>query len=92
MTKHYILNLKPQADRDWDKCSLRNPITGEHADLTKEIAQAVGNQSGSYLIAVQIEVTVLEKAENSTAINQEMQSSSSNKTITTIISPQPIAS
>ena len=74
MTKHYILTINPQAKHEWEKCTIRNPITGEHPDLTSAIALAIGNQPGSYLIGVQIEVEVLEQAAIST-------SSSSSKTI-----------
>ena len=59
--KHYILNLNPQADYDWDKCVLRNPLTGERLDLTNAIAETVNQEAGSYLISVNIEVKVLEK-------------------------------
>lgn len=62
MTKHYILNLKPNAQHDWDRCTLRNPITAERPDLASLIAEAVAGHAGSYLVAVNIEVTVLEKA------------------------------
>ncbi|MBE9048162.1 hypothetical protein IQ255_27865 [Pleurocapsales cyanobacterium LEGE 10410] len=61
MNKHYILNLNPQADSDWDRCTLRNPITGERPDLTTEIAKFVGDRPGSYLIKVKLEVEVLEQ-------------------------------
>jgi len=60
MIKHYILNLNPQANCDWDRCIIRNPITGERPDLTAELAKAVGNQTGSYLVKVNMEVEVLE--------------------------------
>lgn len=63
MTKHYILNLDPKAKYDWDRCTLRDPITAEHPALAELVAQAVGEESGSYLIAVNIEVKVLEKAD-----------------------------
>ena len=60
MIKHYILNLNPQANCEWDRCIIRNPITGERPDLTAEIAKAVGNQTGSYLVKVNMEVEILE--------------------------------
>ena len=62
MIKHYILNINPQADSDWDKVVLRNTITGERPDIQNAIAQAIGNDEGSYLISVNIDVQVLEKA------------------------------
>jgi len=61
MNKHYILNLNPQANSDWDRCVLRNPITGDRPDLTMEIAQALNNQPGSYLVKVSLQVEVLEQ-------------------------------
>jgi hypothetical protein len=61
MTHHYVLSINPQAQYDWDKCVLRNPITGERPDFTQIIANAVGNEVGSYLISVNIEVQVLQK-------------------------------
>ena len=61
MNKHYILNLNPQADSDWDRRVLRNPLCGERPDLTAEIAKAVKNKAGSYLIKVSLQVEVLEQ-------------------------------
>lgn len=62
MTKHYILNLDPNARYEWDRRTLRDPITASHPALADLIADAVGSESGSYLVAVNIEVKVLEKA------------------------------
>lgn len=62
MTKHYILNLDPTAKYEWDRCTLRDPITADHPTLAALIAAAVGEEPGSYLVAVNIEVKVLEKA------------------------------
>jgi len=62
MTKHYILNLDPDAKYEWDRRTLRDPITADHPVLTDLVAQAVGEEAGAYLVAVTIEVTVLEKA------------------------------
>lgn len=62
MTKHYILNLDPNARYEWDRRTLRDPITASHPALADLIADAVGGESGSYLVAVNIEVQVLEKA------------------------------
>jgi hypothetical protein len=61
MTKHYILNLDPTAKYEWDRCTLRDPITADHPMFANLIAEAVGEQPGSYLVAVNIEVTVLEQ-------------------------------
>ncbi len=46
MIQHYVLSINPQAEYDWDKYVIRNPITGERPDFTNTI---VNNQSGSYL-------------------------------------------
>jgi hypothetical protein len=62
MTKHYILHLDPAAKYEWDRCSLRDPITADRPAIAELIAEAVGEQAGSYLVAVKIEVQVLEKA------------------------------
>jgi len=64
MKKHYILTLNPTAKHKWDQCILRDPITAEHPNLENLIAQAVGEETGSYLIALNIEIQVLEKAAN----------------------------
>ena len=61
MTKHYILSVDPTAKYDWDRCTLRDPITANRPDLAELIAEAVGETAGSYLIAVNIEVQVLEQ-------------------------------
>jgi hypothetical protein len=62
MTKHYVLSLDPTAKYDWDRCTLRDPITAERPELAELVAEAVGKQSGSYLVSINIEVKVLEKA------------------------------
>ncbi len=62
MTKHYVLSLNPHAQHDWERCTLRNPITAERPDLASLIAEAVGECGGSYLVAVNIEIKVLEQA------------------------------
>ena len=64
MNKHYILNLNPQANSDWDRCVLRNPITGDRPNLTMEIAKALNNQGGSYPIKVSLQIEVLEQQIN----------------------------
>ena len=61
MDKHYILNFDPQASSDWDRCVLRNPLSGERPDLSTEIAKAVSDRAGSYLIKVKLEVEILEQ-------------------------------
>ncbi len=65
MTKHYILSINPNAQYDWEQCSLRDPITSIQPDFANLIAQAVGDETGSYLVAVNIEVKVLEKVDSS---------------------------
>ena len=62
MTKHYILSINPNAQYEWEQCSLRDPITAARPDIASLIAEAVGDETGSYLVAVNIEVKVLEKA------------------------------
>jgi hypothetical protein len=62
MTKHYVLTLNPSAEYEWDRCVLRDPITAERPELAQLVAEAIGKQSGSYLLSVNIEVKVLEKA------------------------------
>ena len=61
MNKHYILNFNPLAASDWDRCVLRNPLSGERPDLSNEIAKVVGDRPGSYLIKVKLEVEILEQ-------------------------------
>lgn len=62
MMKHYILNLNPTAKHEWDRYILRDPLTAKRPDIAKLIAEAVGADTGSYLVSVKIEVTVLEEA------------------------------
>lgn len=62
MNKHYILQFNPNASHDWDRCTLRDALTGGRPDLARLIAEAVGEQAGSYLVAVNIEVQVLQQA------------------------------
>ena len=83
MNQHYILDLNSQASLDWDRCVLRNPLTGERPDLTATIAQAVGNQTGTYLIKINLEVEILEQnvisAKNKLELSQERKSPISSK-------------
>ena len=66
MLKHFVLNLNPHAQFEWERCALLHPITAEQPDLAQLLAADLTHQiagtpkSGSYLIAVNIEVTVLE--------------------------------
>ena len=62
MMKHYILNLNPTAKQEWDRCIIRDPLTGKRPDIAKLISEAVGAETGSYLVSVNIEVTVLQEA------------------------------
>ena len=62
MTKHYVLSVNPSAEYDWDRCTLRDPITAERPELAQLVADAVGKQTGSYLVSVNIEIKVLEQA------------------------------
>ncbi len=62
MIKHYILSLNPTAKHEWDRCILRDPLTAKRPDIAKLTAEAVGANAGSYLVSVNIEVTVLEEA------------------------------
>jgi hypothetical protein len=64
MLKHFVLNLNPQAQFEWERCTLHHPITAGQPNLAQLIAAEIPDSSahGSYLIAVNIEVTVLESA------------------------------
>ncbi|ABA23566.1 conserved hypothetical protein [Trichormus variabilis ATCC 29413] len=62
MIKHYILNLNPTAKHEWDRCILRDPLTAKRPEFAKLIAEAVGADTGSYLVSVNIEIQVLEEA------------------------------
>ena len=46
MNKYYILNLDPQATYEWDRCVLRNPITGSRPDLNEEVAKVINAEAG----------------------------------------------
>jgi hypothetical protein len=65
MTKHFILSINPNAQYEWDRYILRDPLTAGRPELASLIAEAVGDETGSYLVAVNIEVKVLEKAPSS---------------------------
>jgi hypothetical protein len=66
MLKHFVLNLNPHGQFEWERCALQHPITAEQPDFALLLATDIRRQtsglphSGSYLIAVNIEVTVLE--------------------------------
>ncbi|WP_017656216.1 hypothetical protein [Fortiea contorta] len=62
MIKHYIFSLNPTAKHEWDRCILRDPLTAKRPEIAKLVAEAVGADTGSYLVSVNIEVKVLEQA------------------------------
>lgn len=62
MIQHYVLTLNPESEYEWEKCILRNPLTGERPDLTQALAEAVNREKGSYLVSVKIEVEILEQS------------------------------
>ncbi|NJN88212.1 MAG: hypothetical protein HC881_20365 [Leptolyngbyaceae cyanobacterium SL_7_1] len=61
MTKHYVLTLNPSAKYEWDRCTLHDPITADKPELAELVADAVGGQSGAYLVSIEIQVKVLEQ-------------------------------
>ena len=71
MMKHYILNLNPTAKHEWDRCVLRDPLTAKRPDIAKLIAEAVGEDTGNYLVSVNIEVNVLEATDASPTSSTE---------------------
>ena len=79
MNKYYILQLDPQAAHEWDRCVLRNPMTGARPDLNAEIAKAIDDRAGSYLIKVSLEIEILEQ--HSTHSSNTVELASGNKTI-----------
>jgi hypothetical protein len=62
MNKYYILNLDPQATHEWDRCVLRNPMTGARPDLNTEVAKAIDAEAGAYLIKVNLEIEILDQS------------------------------
>lgn len=61
MQKHYILTLDPTAKYEWDRCTLRDPMTAARPDLAELVREAVGEDSGNYLVAIKLDVEVLER-------------------------------
>ncbi|GAB4237409.1 MAG: hypothetical protein Kow0049_23140 [Stanieria sp.] len=92
MKKHYLLHLNPHASHEWDRCVLRNPLTGERPDLVQEISQAIAKPEGSYLISVTIDVEVLEQVPLSSNLLITKEITPTKTTITTIESTQLLAS
>ncbi|MEC4891778.1 MAG: hypothetical protein SAL07_00010 [Oscillatoria sp. PMC 1051.18] len=74
MIKHYVLSINPHAEYEWDRQSLRDPITGQRPDLATLIADEVDKIPGSYLVSVNLEVKVLEQAPTSPSptLNQNL--------------------
>lgn len=62
MNKYYILNLDPQATHEWDRCVLRNPMTGARPDLNAEVAKVIDAEAGAYLIKVNLEIEILDQS------------------------------
>ncbi|MFM2311132.1 MAG: hypothetical protein RLZZ04_408 [Cyanobacteriota bacterium] len=79
MNKYYILNLDPQATHEWDRCVIRNPITGARPDFQEEVAQVMDSQPGSYLIRVNLQIEILEQ--NTTPVRKAVEGSGEKKAI-----------
>jgi len=60
MLRHYVLTLDPNAKYDWDRRTLRHPLTADCPSLTGLVIAQVGQQTGQFLVAVTVTVTVLE--------------------------------
>jgi hypothetical protein len=61
MIKHFVLNVNPNAQFEWERCSLHNPITAGQPNLANLVAEAIAAETGSYLVSVNIEVSVLDQ-------------------------------
>jgi hypothetical protein len=76
MLKHFVLSLNPHAQFEWERCTLHNPITAGQPNLAQLVGQVVSQttghadfqEGGSYLVSIDIEVTILE----ATAIEQSV--------------------
>lgn len=63
MAAHYlILTLKPDAKHPWEQMSATNPLTHEAPNLAKLIADQLGVESGSYLVAVSLSAAIAAEA------------------------------
>jgi hypothetical protein len=62
---HLVLSLNPSAQFDWDKCSLRNPLTHTTPDLADLVANTIDANPGQYLVEVEVTVRVLASVEDS---------------------------
>lgn len=78
MLKHFVLSLNPHAQFEWERCTLHNPITAGQPNLAQLVGQVVsqttgqadGFEGGSYLVAIDLEVTVLESAAIEQTVNR----------------------
>jgi hypothetical protein len=74
MLKHFVLSLNPHAQFEWERCTLHNPITAGQPNLAQLVGQVVsqntGQEAGSYLVSIDIEVTVLEAAAIEQSVNR----------------------
>lgn len=62
MLQHYVLTLNPDSKYDWDRCTLRHPLSNEHPSLAALVQDAIGKAEGQFLVRVEVTVTVLETA------------------------------
>lgn len=85
MNQYYILQLDPQAAHEWDRCVLKNPMTGARPDLTEVVARAIEGQQGSYLIRVNLQIEVLEQNLAVPSPNREL---TPEKHLAPIVSPR----
>jgi hypothetical protein len=97
MRKHFILNLNPNAQFEWERCTLHNPITAGQPNLAQLVAQLVAQLAapaiapdehpGTYLVAVNIEVEVLETA----AIEQTCNRLIGKLELPALVNPAPLS-
>lgn len=87
MRKHFVLSLNPNAQFEWERCTLHNPITAGQPHFAQLVAEEIAEQTGSYLVSVNIEVEILESAPIEQSHNRRI----GKLELPALASPTPIA-
>ena len=60
MSKHLIIEIDPNAQREWNRVSIRSPFSYDEPDLKQLIANALEHKPGHYIAKVSVVVEVVE--------------------------------
>jgi hypothetical protein len=59
ISQYCVVEIDPSSKYEWNRCSVRDPLSVGDVDFKHLIASALGADKGSYLVEVRLEVKPL---------------------------------